>query len=215
MVKLNPKFNILASKQRILGSKSPIIALTGGIASGKSSVSSFLQSKGIYIVCADSIIKDIYGQQQTLDFIKDIAPKAIWQHKINFKQLRELFFTTPKIQQQIENFLFERYPLFLQKEFKQSASQDFILYDIPLLFEKKLHTKVDHSVCVYTTPEIQIERVQQRDGCSKSVAKEIIDQQLSMEFKKDQANYTINNIMELSTLADACEEFFRQYFSTD
>jgi dephospho-CoA kinase len=215
MVKLNAQFITLSPEQRILSSAIPIIALTGGIASGKSSVSSFLKTHGIKIVCADSIIKDIYDQGQTFDFIRKLAPKAIKKNKIDFKQLRELFFTTPKLKNQIEFFLFKQYPHFLQKEFEKSNSQKFIFYDIPLLFEKKLNTQVDQSICVYTTKAIQISRIQQRDSCSKFVAKQIISQQLPMDVKREYANYTIVNTEMQNDLKQECEKFFNFFFTTD
>lgn len=210
-MKLNPQLEKLTPEQRLLQYERPIIALTGGIATGKTTVSNMLKSSGIEVVCADLIIKEIYKDRSTIDFISHLVPEVV-SDAINFSKLREIFFSVPNIKQQIESHLFSLYPSYLEKYFNQCQSQDFILYDIPLLFEKGYESQVDFTICVYAAKELQIERIQQRDGSSEQSAQRVISHQLSIDEKRDRSDYVISNDGELSALEKQVEKLLERLF---
>lgn len=187
MDKLAKKLN---KENRIYHTEIPVIGLTGGIATGKTSVSNFLKELGFTIICADELIKNIYAQDETIKLIKSNYPQVINNNKINFTQLRELFFNNIDIQNKIETYLYSK----LDKEFhKQKLPNDFVIYDAPVLFEKDLDKLVDSSICVYAPYNIQLDRLLKRDHISMDSAKRILDAQLSIEDKKKRSDYVIDN----------------------
>ncbi len=212
MLKLRKKYITLSKQQRLLQSSLPIIAVTGGIASGKSTVTKKLQEYGLQITCADSIIKDIYKTPEIIALLHNICPIVVTDQQINFTLLRKVFFQNEPIKKNIEERLFKLYPIYLEKSFKQVDNQNFILYDVPLLFEKELHTQVDSSICVYTSSDVQLQRVQQRDGSSIELALKILENQLPIDSKKELADYVLYNIEDLPSLYQEIQSFFNKYF---
>ncbi len=195
MKKIRPKYITKTREQRLLNSPFPIMALTGGIATGKSTVTAFLQAMDIDVICADTIIKQIYQRQDTFQLLSQITPTVVKKNEINFKELRKIFFNDPNIKQQIETHLFNHYNNYLFQKFINinQKQQNFILYDIPLLFEKKLHQSVDISICVYAPQAEQLKRIITRDHSSVKLAEQVIKNQLDIETKRKQADFIIYN----------------------
>jgi dephospho-CoA kinase len=211
-MKLKDKYITLTPSNRLLNESRPIIAITGSIATGKTTVSTILQRQySIPIVCADSIIKQIYKSLQTVAFIKTLAPTTIEDQQIDFTKLRSLFFNDNALKQKIEQYLFSQYPNYLKKRF-QEININFIIYDIPLLFEKQLQNQVDQAVCVYTPSEIQTRRIIKRDNCSIKTAQQIISAQLPIEQKRKLATYVIDNSTSLEDLQQEVSFFVKDFF---
>lgn len=173
----------------------PIIGITGGIASGKSTVSKILAEK-YPLVCADTLIKDIYEYPETKRFLYNNYPEAINLDKINFRKLRELAFSDIEVKYALEGFLYPLLPLAFYKTIIKNGWENypFIFYDIPLLFETGIEKFLDGTVCVYTTRELQLKRLLKRDTLiSKELANTMIDAQMSLEEKKNLAGYVLDN----------------------
>lgn len=191
---------------RLYNSTIPIVGLTGGIATGKSTISRMLTNDGHFVICADDLIKEIYGQKQTIDFIEETVPNAVTAGTINFPILREAFFSKKEIKKKIENFLHQRLPeLFKNKLEKTTAA--FAIYDIPLLFEKNLESYFDLVALVYAPREVQFERVKQRDQSPDQVIENILSEQLPIEEKKKKAQYIIDNSQDLVALEKEYQNF--------
>jgi dephospho-CoA kinase len=193
MKKLKSIFAKLTPEKRIYQLDKPVIAITGGIATGKSSVSEILNSKGYKIIDADKLVKGIYQTQEALDFVKSNIPEAYSDGGINFKTLRELFFRSNEIKKRIEDFIYPNLKAAFLKEAASILNQDFYIYDVPLLFERGIDSKVDVVVVVYASRETQIHRVIERDHCSPELANKILDEQMDIEVKKTRANFIIKN----------------------
>lgn len=171
----------------------PIIGLTGGVASGKSSVSSFLRSEDHPLICADDLVHQIYQKKTTRDLLQKIAPQTINTRGIDFKALRKLFFSNQDIKEQIEKCIYAQLPdqfLFNAEPFKD---QKYLIYDVPLLFEKKMEKKFDLIVVVYCPRSIQKERLMKRDNITEELAEKMLDAQVDIEEKKKKADYFIDN----------------------
>ena len=187
----------------------PIIALTGGIASGKSTTTKLFRKKGIKVVDADSLVKEIYRQKDSLNFIQKECPEAITRGEINFKILRQIFFS--KNREKFESFIYQKIPeKFLDK---LSPEDSFIVYDIPLLFEKNLASLVDVKILVYTPPQIQLERLMKRDSISQSLAKKMLSLQWPIKKKKTKADLIIDNSSSKEKLVCSFEETFKRVFA--
>lgn len=200
MKNLKKEFIKLEPQNRLYGLSKPIIGLTGGIATGKSSAAQILRNKGFDVIDADLLVKKIYAQDDTIRFIKDLCPEVIESEKIHFKKLRQLFFSDSQIKEKIEKFIYKKLPEVFLLESKKIRSMDFIFYDVPLLFEKDLKKYFDLVILIYAPKSLQISRMVTRDQCSLDVARDILSHQLDIEEKKTKSNFVISNTEDLQTL---------------
>lgn len=209
---LKSSFHRLASSERLYQINIPIIALTGGIASGKSTVTNMLLNKSLPLLDADKLVKLVYQKEAVTDYLKAHYPEVISGNDIEFRKLREIFFSDPKVKIAIETLIYSHLPFVFKEELEKLGTPSFVLYDIPLLFEKKLEDKFDLSVLVYTTPELQIKRLMVRDHHTKEEAHNIINHQISIEEKKKRADLIVSNTGDLNYLQAQVEKLCDQLF---
>lgn len=211
-LKLKPKYITKTPHTRLHGLSLPLIGLTGGIASGKSSVSNHLKKLGFCIIDADVLIHKIYAKDQTKTYIKKVCPSAIKESEIDFKILRKEFFDDKNLQNSIEQFLYKELPNAFADELATYENPKFIIYDVPLLFEKDINLKVDLSVTVYAPRETQIKRLIKRDNISLDLGNTILDKQMSIELKKEKSDYCIDNSRNLLNLDKEIQVFIKELF---
>lgn len=201
------------SKDRLYNLPIPLIGLTGGIASGKSTIAERLRNDQHPILDADQLVKNIYKTPEAISFITHHFPSVMENNTINFKALREIFFNDLKAKSIVEEFIYSRLPQMFMREYQKLEKPDYLFYDVPLLFEKKLHEKVDMSVCVYLENSIQIQRLMKRDQISFDLAQKIISKQHSLDLKKDLADYTIINNHSQIELEVEYQKFILELFN--
>lgn len=202
----------LQPAERLYQSDKPIIAITGSIATGKSTVTHLLKNMGFAIIDADELVKRVYQTQDAINFIQSVSPQSVHEGEIQFPKLREHFFNNHQIKEKVENFIYSKLQaLFLEE--KEKAHQAFIIYDVPLLYEKNLHLKVDSSIVVYTPKQKQIERLKLRDNSSIETIKNILNAQIDIEVKKEKADYVIDNSGDLMELELSVQSWVSHYFN--
>lgn len=211
---LNHKFITKNTTSRLYNLSNPIIGLTGGIATGKSTASKILKDLGYFIIDADLLVKEIYKEEDTINFIKVNFPKCFIDGNIDFKLLREEFFSSPITKNQIENFIYKRMPFLFKEKANLANSDEVIIYDVPLLFEKSLDKLVDQSLCVYASKNIQIQRLVARDNISIELAEKILAGQMSIEDKKLKSDWVIDNSSDLANLNDNIKLVFSQLMTS-
>lgn len=190
----------------------PIIGLTGGIGTGKSTVADFFRKKGIPVIDADKNVKSIYQMPETHNFIHHNFPEAFHDGKIDFKKLRSIVFGNADAKKRLEDYIYAHMPNEFKSGFYQFNNPSFVVYDVPLLFEKNLHLLVDLSICVYAPKELQIERLMQRDQIERDLAEKILANQLDIEEKKKLADFIIINDGSLKDLEVQFEQFLEKIF---
>jgi dephospho-CoA kinase len=198
-LKLKQKYIRLDERSRLYGLSLPLIGLTGGIASGKSTVSNMLRNRGFHIIDADALIHNIYKEKDTIAFIRSCCPEAVHKNEISFKKLREAFFNDKELKANIEQYLYKKLPAAFMLEVKVSP-YDYIIYDVPLLFEKQIDVLCDTTIAVYTTRENQSKRLKLRDNLEDSLVTKILESQLDIELKKAQSDSVIDNNHDLIQL---------------
>lgn len=213
MMKLNEKYIKLSPDNRLYNFNLPVIALTGGIATGKSTVTKLLEGRGLKLIDADQLVKSIYNTEEARAFIRTHYPEAFSHSEILFPKLRELVFSNPEIKKNIESFIYTRLPDAFRKRSSEITGQNFYLYDVPLLFERGLDKLVDLKIVVYAPAGIQLARIMDRDGSKEEIAKKIIDQQMDIEEKKEKADFIINNSGTLTELAAEVDQLLLQILS--
>lgn len=198
LLKLKAKLEKLNKDKRLHHLNCPIIGLTGGIASGKSTVANLMRQDGLCVVDADALIKEIYQFDSTKKFVTSLNSEFIQNNQIDFQKLRNAFFRDPELKQRLEKFLYQKLP----ETFKSHipANTQVIIYDVPLLFEKGLEKLVDVRLVVYTPRDIQLQRLMLRDNIKEELANKILDQQMSIEEKRQRADFIIDNSQDSNYL---------------
>jgi len=188
----------MKKENRLYNCPLPIVGITGGIATGKSTVSEFYRLKDQTVIDADFIVKRIYQKSSTLDWLQEKLPYVLDNKIINFKKLREVFFNNEDIKNLIEAFIYPQMESIFLNDVDKNAQ--IIFYDVPLLFEKKINLKIDKSLVVSCKQDIQIQRVCKRDKISSELASKIIAQQMPLKNKVKLCDYHIDNSFDLETL---------------
>lgn len=212
LIKLKAKYCKLDASQRLYGLDIPVVGLTGGIATGKSTVSKSLRAMGIPVIDADSLIKDIYKMDSTIELVSKVAPKAIKENEIDFKTLRAIFFNDESIKSQLEAHLYSLLPQAFKSALGEYTSPEVVIYDVPLLFEKKLDQSLDFNAVVYCPKEQQVARLISRDSIDENLAQRILSNQLPIDEKKRLANYVIDNSKDISNLEVEIRKFSSKIF---
>jgi dephospho-CoA kinase len=182
------------------------IALTGGIATGKSTVASLLALNGMRVIDADSISHEILDA--SCEWVREnFGDEFINGLKVDRAKLGQLIFSNSKAKKKLEDFLHPKIRAEIeQRSIKQDSFKFPYLIDIPLFFENGAYDIKD-SVVVYAPKYIQLERFMKRNGYSKEESIKRIESQMDIEEKKKRATWVIDNSKDLKHLQRECEEF--------
>ncbi len=182
------------------------IALTGGIATGKSTVASLLALNGMRVIDADTISHKILDE--SFDWVEEnFGSDFVLNKKVNRTKLGQVVFSDLDAKKKLENFL---HPKIRDEIEKQSIKQDSFkfpyLIDIPLFFENGNYD-IKESVVVYTPKNIQLERFLKRNGYPKEESLKRIASQMPIDEKKAKATWIIDNSKDLKHLQQEVEDF--------
>jgi dephospho-CoA kinase len=213
LYKLSSAINLLEKEKRMHQLSCPIIGLTGGIATGKSTVARFFSDKGFPLISADSLVKEIYKKKEVIEYIKSSWPDVFEHNNINFKRLRNIAFSNIENRTSIEELIYSYLPDEFKKEFNKFSKPQFVIYDVPLLFEKKLNLLIDYSIVVYAPASSQLERLQTRDQITPEQAKLALSNQIDIEKKIKLADYLIMNTEDLDYLSKQVKKFITEILS--
>lgn len=181
------------------------IALTGGIAVGKSSAMSFMSMYGFRCIDADKIAHDILDEQR--DKIESMfGSEVLSATGVNRVELGKIVFADMKKRKLLESLL---HPLIYDRimalaQIEEERKFPYFI-DIPLFFENKRYD-IDKSLVVYAPKDLQIQRLMKRNNLSREEAIMRINSQLDIEQKKLQATYIIDNTKDIKHLQNECEK---------
>ena len=181
------------------------IGLTVGIGSGKSTVAKLLKDLSYPVIDADVVAKQVIAPSTPAfhQIVQNFGP-AIQDEKgqIDRKKLAQLVFRDKSQLELLESIIHPLVQDKVREERRQYESQGhpMAFYDVPLLFEKKLHAQFDAVVLVRATEEQQIERVSKREGGSKEDAIRRVKNQMTFEEKAKGAQYVLDNTGDLAQL---------------
>lgn len=174
------------------------IGLTGGIACGKSTVSRLLKEKGIPVVDADEIAKEVVtpGSPGLKSVIQTFGQEFL-QHdgRLNRRKLGQHVFGHPGLLHQLESIL---HPLVREETRRrrrelEDKGEPLAIYDVPLLFETKIQDQFDEIVVVSCTKEQQRERLRRRNVWSEDEIEMRIASQIPIQFKEAEADFVLAN----------------------
>jgi dephospho-CoA kinase len=173
-----------------------VIGLTGGIASGKTTVANlFEQQFGIEIVDADVVARQVVepGSAGLEQITQHFGPEVIEADgTLNRARLREIIFADPSQKEWLNNLL---HPMIREQMLQQleTVQSDYALLVIPLMVENNLQSLADKVVVVDVDPETQIQRTVERDQVDQQQAEAIVASQASREQRLAIADYVIKN----------------------
>ena len=182
------------------------IALTGSIATGKSTVASLLALNGMRVIDADSIAHEIL--ENSKEWVREtFGDEYISSGKVDRAKLGSYIFSHPEAKKTLEAFLHPKIKAEIEKRSEQQDKFKFpYLIDIPLFFENANYP-IEESVVVYTPADIQLERFMKRNGYSKEESLKRIASQLPIDEKKAKATWVIDNSQNLKHLQNEVESF--------
>lgn len=192
-----------------------VIGLTGGLASGKSTVANLFAQKNINIIDTDIIAREVVepGQSAYEKIVKHFGQDVVQDDKqLNRKKLRELVFHNTEQKHWLEKLLHPliREQVYLQIQTTKSA---YCIVVIPLLIENYPFPYVNRILVIDAPMQMQIERVIQRDNISKELAEKIINQQINPMERLKYADDVIHNDGELESLKNQVELLHKKYLT--
>ncbi|HGZ8552828.1 TPA: dephospho-CoA kinase [Staphylococcus aureus] len=191
-----------------------VIGLTGGIASGKSTVSELLSVFGFKVVDADkaareAVKKGSIGLAQVREVFGD---EAIDENgEMNRRYMGDLVFNHPEKRLELNAIIHPIVRDIMEEEKQEYLKQGYnVIMDIPLLFENELENTVDEVWVVYTSESIQMDRLMQRNNLSLEDAKARVYSQISIDKKSRMADHVIDNLGDKLELKQNLERLLEE-----
>jgi dephospho-CoA kinase len=182
-----------------------LVGLTGGIASGKSTVAKILTGLGIAIINADDLAREVVepGREAWKEIVGSFGAEVLQSDRsLDRQKLRTLIFDQPEARKKLESIIHPRVRALADERIRQRDAEgyDVIVYEVPLLFEGNLQEWLRPVILVACDVETQKRRLQQRDGLTAAEAHKHIAAQMSLEDKRRLADYVIENNGSLEDL---------------
>ncbi|KAF0824424.1 dephospho-CoA kinase [Cytobacillus firmus] len=174
------------------------VGLTGGIASGKSTVSSLLIEKGYTVIDADieARLAVEKGEEAYQEIVRHFGERVLLSDgSIDREELGSIIFHDQKERKALNSIVHPavRKRMTAKKEQAIRRNEQLIILDIPLLFESKLQYMCDKTLLVYADEDIQLQRLMQRNQLSGKEAMARIQSQMPLRDKKALADAVIDN----------------------
>lgn len=181
------------------------IAVTGGAASGKSTVLKCLSEKGLTVISLDAVSKDLMKPGASVynrviqEFGEDIL---LSDGTLDRPALRRMITQNPDGREKLESIVQPAILGEMERLIKESEerSETYVVVEVPLLFECGLSKRFDVTVLVAVDESTQIRRLVRRDGVSEDDARRLLDIQMPLHEKKNMADIVIDNSRSYKTL---------------
>ena len=183
------------------------IALTGSIATGKSTVCNLLKLYGLRIIDADEIAHKVLDEEASA-IAHLFGKEYVVDGRVDRKRLGKLIFNSKEQRLRLEKLLHPKIKAkILQEAKRQEHFKVPYIVDIPLFFETRNYPEIPKVAVVYAPKELQLQRLCKRERLSLEEAKKRIALQIDIEQKKRWANYLIDNSKDLKHLQNEVEKF--------
>src|ERR1700758_511900 len=189
------------------------VGLTGGIASGKSTVSKYFEDLGVPIIDTDQVARDVVepGQPPLERLVERFGPSILTPDgHLDRPALRNIVFSDPKARADLEALTHPAIGAAVEAR-SAIAGGPYQILVLPLLVEKSLGSQLDRVLVVDCDEELQIKRLQARDGSTLEQARAILNAQASRTARVKAAHDVITNENEMSSLRDRVAELHTAY----
>lgn len=179
-----------------------VIGITGSIASGKSALVNLLQESGYKIYSTDIIGHEVLLLDEVKEKLSDRFGEEILDQASNLIDRAKLSALVFKNKSNLDFLNSISHPLIFQRirDLINNNQEDYIFFEVPLLFEAKLERHFDYIITVTTSPENQLLRLMKRNNLTKNQALKKISSQLPNSIKEGKSDLVINNNGDLNNL---------------
>lgn len=202
-----------------------ILGLTGGIASGKTSVANYLKGLNIDVIDADNIARELMqaGEPLVFEIAEQFGEEVLLSNgEINRKKLGSIIFESDEEREKLNHLVQGKIREKIKENRKKLMRKDkkLIVLDIPLLYEENYESFVDEVMVVYLDEDLQLKRLMNRNkDLTKEDARNRIKAQMPLEKKIKKADVLINNNgnfeQTIKQVDDWLKENFRNFFKTE
>ena len=196
-----------------------LIGLTGGIASGKSTVSAILRRLGAQVIDADALAREIVKPHQPAwnEIVTTFGNEVLQSDQtLDRKKLRKLVFDEPNARKKLEAITHPKIRRLAQEKIAESAATGapLVVYEAPLLFESKIHLWLRPVILVACEAAVQKRRLRQRDNLNEAEIEQHLGAQMSLEEKRKLADYVIENNGTIGELESAVKTAVQAILTT-
>lgn len=173
-----------------------VIGLTGGIASGKSTVANMIRNLKMPLIDSDQIAKEIMLKDSVREEIRDAFGPDVFDEKgkLSRKRLAKIIYNDDEKRNILNQLV---HPLVKEEILRQLNENylvdEIVFVDVPLLYESGFNEFMDKIIVVYVPKEVQLERLMKRDSIKELYARQKIAAQEDLELKTKKADYVIDN----------------------
>ncbi len=194
-----------------------VVALTGGVASGKSTVARMLRALGAEILDADQVAREVVepGQPALDEIVSAFGREFLTADgRLDRRRLADLVFSDPQARLRLNAIVHPRVLARLRERIQEIAAvrpQTVVVVDLPLLFDVPLpeFEQLD-AIVVYATPATQIQRLVSRDGLSQEEAEARLRAQIPLETKRARARWVVDNEGPLAQTREQVERVWEE-----
>jgi dephospho-CoA kinase len=196
-----------------------VIGLTGGIACGKTAVARAFSARGVPVVDADQVARDVVlpGTEGLAAVVEAFGPEVLdGGGALDRKRLGQRVFGDADARRRLEGILHPRIGAesFARLAALGAAGHGFAVYDAALLVENGSHRNFPGLIVVTARPEVQLARLVARDGCSAEEARARIASQLPLARKVSAATWVVDNSGERARLEARAAELYAELVVT-
>lgn len=196
-----------------------VIGLTGGVATGKSTVAKLFKQCGAIVIDADALARDVVqpGKPAWREIVRCFGTDIQHADKtIDRQALGQIVFQNRTKLRQLERIIHPRVAREQQRLTRQVAKNDpkaVVVYDVPLLFEAGIDKRVDKTIVVTADQEAQIARLKKRNGLARAEAIRRIKSQMSLAKKRGLADYVLDGMRAPRSLAKSVRQLYTSFRS--
>jgi dephospho-CoA kinase len=190
-----------------------LIGLTGGIATGKSTVDAMLAARGAAVIDADELAREVVlpGEPALAEVVQRFGGDMLRPDgTLDRPRLGAVVFADPEARRDLEQITHPRIAVLTQERITLAldGTAPLVVVDIPLLFENGRESLFEGVLLVYAPREVQIRRLRERNGLDAHAAAQRLAAQMPVDEKRDRATWVIDNSCDVDATAAAVSRWW-------
>ncbi|MYA27762.1 MAG: dephospho-CoA kinase [Nitrospira sp. SB0666_bin_27] len=194
-----------------------VVGITGGLASGKTTVAGLFHECGAFVIQADQLARTVVAPGKTAwkEIVKTFGSRVLQADRtLDRTALANLVFHHPRKLSVLNRIVHPRVAREQVRQTNAIARQHpnaVIIYDAALLIEARAHERMDRIIVVTANQPVQIQRARQRDGLTRKEALGRIRGQLPLRTKRRFADYVLNGMLPIARLRPRVRQLYREF----